>query len=418
MSFAQISRSISGAWKALVVALLLGAALGYAAGRLMAPGWTSSAAVVMSSATNEGAPSLLARVPSYAQLATSQRVLAPVSAQFDVEDLSSQITGTYGDGTYLVLVSGTDPDQGRAIQLTEAVANSYTRELNGGFGGAITKAQAVDASVVEHADTAEPAGKLSPPVLAVLGAALLPLLLLSLLIVRDSQSAERRAARSVTRRGGSMQTVKSIAPLATAAVVGAVVGAIATAAIHSPYVSRATLLVSPNTAEGAATFLDRVPTLAQFGSTDSVLGPAAARLGMSGGAQSLAPMVKVSSPAKTILINVEASAPEASRSHDIAAAVSEQLRTVLLQTYGREKPTNESVNVAVVDPAQVAKRSDPVSPPIGGLVGALLGIGLAYAIRALVRAARSPAPEGTDGAEGRRGSDHGDTARVPDGGQA
>lgn len=164
--------------------------------------------------------------------------------------------------------------------------------------------------------------------------------------------------------------------------------ALAASALMTPeYESRTTLFVSATpTAGGAGDLLQgnnftqaRVRSYVDLVTTDAVLSPVVADLGLEDTAGALGQRVSSSSPLDTVLIDVRVVDGSAQQAAVLADAVAASLVDVVTELESPSAGAPSAVKLSVVERAQVA--STPVSPQplLNALLGLVLGLGLACA---------------------------------------
>ena len=123
-----------------LVTLAVGAAV-FAASATRTPQFTATSSVYLtlsagSSATNlaQGSTYLQGQMDSYAELATSSRVLNTVIDQLHLntttKDLTKQVTAVVPRNTVILQISAMDPDPGTAAAIANAITTEFGQELS------------------------------------------------------------------------------------------------------------------------------------------------------------------------------------------------------------------------------------------------------------------------------------------------
>lgn len=176
---------------------------------------------------------------------------------------------------------------------------------------------------------------------------------------------------------------------------GLATAAIALLLVPSTYTSESRLFVSTQSLGTADELLQgstytqaRMLSYARIASDPIVLDPVIARLDLDTSAEELASSVSASAERDQLIIDISADADSAVGASDIANAVADQLAEVITETI--EAPVAGSDPLVSVTVVKYATPSPEPSWPVlwifltvGGVAGALLGVGLSFLLSAL-----------------------------------
>lgn len=160
------------------------------------------------------------------------------------------------------------------------------------------------------------------------------------------------------------------------------------------YQARAEIFVAPGVvtttgelAQGSTFAQNRVKSYVQVITSDLVLGPVVAELGLPGTSGALATRVSASVPTDTVLIDITVTDSSPEQAATIANAIAERFRSVASSIEPARADASESVTITLIQPAVApASASSPnlvVNVALGALVGLLGGLALA-AIREIL----------------------------------
>lgn len=173
MSFVTLVGIVARRWRVVVMGLLVGVLVGAGLSMVVPPGYQGEAQALFGL---DGAPAvgggeeLLQQMPTYAALATTSAVLAPVIAEVGYVEgeavLRRNVTAIAPDGTFVLQVAVSDRDAVRSAVLANAVLSSYSR-LVGSLptGGSGAGGARVTMSVVQPAVTPTEPSSLSAAIL-------------------------------------------------------------------------------------------------------------------------------------------------------------------------------------------------------------------------------------------------------------
>lgn len=137
MELGDYVRILRKRWLSVLVITLLGLAAAAAATLLATPQYQATTQLFVSTQSGDSGSDLLqggnfaqARVQSYADIATSQTVLAPVISSLDLATtpsaLARRVEAVAPSGTVLIDITVTDPSPERAAAIADAVTSSLT----------------------------------------------------------------------------------------------------------------------------------------------------------------------------------------------------------------------------------------------------------------------------------------------------
>jgi polysaccharide biosynthesis transport protein len=210
MEIRELLRLIQRAWLVLAIGTLVGLIVGASLALLQTPTYTATAEAFVASGTgssvdelNQGSNFTQQIVDSYAHVATTPYVLAPVVRELNlhesVDTLERNVTADAARNTVVLQISATDRSADVAAAIANAVTDRLATAVENLTPGTTNKTVAVKLTRIRPATA--PALPASPnrPLYFALGGLLGLALLLGLTILRDRLDTRIRGTRDVER---------------------------------------------------------------------------------------------------------------------------------------------------------------------------------------------------------------------------